>query len=117
MSTHAQEVRRTVAEFTATDKGILAPDESSGAIERYLKSVNVLCASPRRSWTCDPEALAGFANSWCRYDWPGADLIAADGHRGHYVRRRTLSAGDPVCDMCWVARARRETNENDQEDS
>ena len=56
----------------------------------------------------DPEALAGFANSWCRYDWPGADLIAADGHRGHYIRRRTLSAGDPVCDMCWVAQARRE---------
>lgn len=67
--------------------------------------------------TGDPEALAGFANSWCRYDWPGADLIAADGHRGHYIRRRTLSDGDPVCDMCWVAQARRETNENNREDS
>lgn len=66
--------------------------------------------------TADSEALAGFANSWCRYDWPGADLIAADGHRGHYIRRRTLSAGDPVCDMCWVAQAHRETNEN-KEDS
>jgi hypothetical protein len=53
--------------------------------------------------TDDPEALVGFANSWCQYDWPGADLIAADGHRGHYIRRRTLSAGDPVCDMCWAA--------------
>lgn len=67
--------------------------------------------------TGDPKALAGFANSWCKYDWPGADLIAADGHRGHYIRRRTLSAGDLVCDMCWVAKARRETNENDKVDS
>jgi hypothetical protein len=67
--------------------------------------------------TADSEALAGFANCWCRYDWPGADLIAADGHRGHYIRRRTLSAGDPVCDMCWVAQAHRETNENNEEDN
>ncbi len=66
--------------------------------------------------TGDPEALAGFANSWCKYDWPGADLIAADGHRGHYIRRQTLSAGDPVCDMCWAARAPRETSENNNED-
>ncbi|MBU4529296.1 MAG: L-2-amino-thiazoline-4-carboxylic acid hydrolase [Hoeflea sp.] len=63
----------------------------------------------------DPEALAGFANSWCKYDWPGADLIAADGHRGHYIRRQTLSAGDPVCDMCWAARAPGETSENNNE--
>jgi hypothetical protein len=66
--------------------------------------------------TADPEALASFANSWCKYDWPGADLIAADGHRGHYVRRRTLSAGDPVCDMCWVAQVRHETSENNKVD-
>lgn len=66
--------------------------------------------------TGDPEALAGFANSWCKYDWPGADLIAADRHRGHYIRRRTLSAGDPVCDMCWVAHARCGTSENNKED-
>jgi hypothetical protein len=67
--------------------------------------------------TDDPEALAGFANSWCQYDWPGADLIAADGYRGHYIRRRTLSAGDAVCDMCWVAQARRESNESGHVDS
>ncbi len=67
--------------------------------------------------TDDAEALAGFANSWCQNDWPGADLIAADGHRGHYVRRRTLSAGDAVCDMCWVAEARRESNESGHPDS
>ena len=66
--------------------------------------------------TGDHDALTGFANSWCKYDWPGADLIAADGHRGHYIRRRTLSAGDSVCDMCWAARARRETSENNKED-
>jgi len=35
--------------------------------------------------------LEAFQQSWCRYDWRGADLIAADGKRGHYVRRKTLS--------------------------
>lgn len=45
--------------------------------------------------------LEMFAESWCRYDWPGADLIAADGRSGHYTRARTLSRGDAVCDMCW----------------
>ncbi|WMS44425.1 hypothetical protein RDV64_08560 [Acuticoccus sp. MNP-M23] len=53
----------------------------------------------------DPEVLEAFRQSWCLYDWPGADLIAGDGRRGHYGRERTLSAGDPVCDMCWAARA------------
>ncbi len=48
--------------------------------------------------------LEAFRQSWCKYDWPGADLIADDGQRGHYVRRQTLSAGDPRCDMCWAAR-------------
>ncbi|MCF3595033.1 hypothetical protein LZG00_13625 [Rhodobacteraceae bacterium LMO-12] len=52
----------------------------------------------------DPEMLEAFRQSWCLYDWPGADLIAADGRRGHYQRPHTLSAGDPVCDMCWKAR-------------
>jgi len=51
----------------------------------------------------DPDVLAAFQQSWCRYDWPGADIIADDGRRGHYRRQRTLSRGDPVCDMCWVA--------------
>lgn len=55
--------------------------------------------------TGDSHALEAFRASWCRYDWPGADLIAADGQRGHYSRRLTLSHGDPVCDMCWAARA------------
>lgn len=53
----------------------------------------------------DPDVLAAFRQSWCLYDWPGADLIAGDGKRGHYRRARTLSHGDPVCDMCWSARA------------
>jgi hypothetical protein len=48
--------------------------------------------------------LEAFRQSWCKYDWPGADLIADDGQRGHYVRHQTLSAGDPRCDMCWAAR-------------
>ncbi|MDD9922390.1 MAG: hypothetical protein OXQ92_08970 [Boseongicola sp.] len=45
--------------------------------------------------------LEAFKHSWCRYDWPGADLIADDGRRGHYWRPHTLSHGDSVCDMCW----------------
>lgn len=49
--------------------------------------------------------LEAFRESWCRYDWPGADIIAGDGKRGHYRRRQTLSHGDPMCDMCWLARA------------
>ena len=59
--------------------------------------------------TKDPYALEAFRASWCRYDWPGADIIAGDRHRGHYRRRQTLSPGDPVCDMVWVARASRGT--------
>lgn len=55
--------------------------------------------------TADPAALEAFRESWCLYDWAGADIIAGDGQRGHYRRRRTLSHGDPVCDMCWMARA------------
>lgn len=54
----------------------------------------------------DKGDLEMFYQSWCQYDGPAADMIAADGARGHYVRTKTLSRGDPVCDMCWSARAR-----------
>jgi hypothetical protein len=54
--------------------------------------------------TGDMDTLEAFRASWCLYDWAGADVIAGDGRRGHYRRRQTLSHGDPVCDMCWVAR-------------
>jgi len=53
----------------------------------------------------DPDTLEAFRQSWCTYDWPGADLIAGDGKRSHYRRRRTLSHGDTMCDMCWAARS------------
>lgn len=49
----------------------------------------------------DQGELEAFYHSWCLYDWPGADIMADDGQRGHYQRTRTLSRGDPVCDMCW----------------
>ncbi len=49
----------------------------------------------------DKGELDAFYRSWCQYDWPGADIIAADGKRGHYQRTRTLSRGNAVCDMCW----------------
>jgi len=55
--------------------------------------------------TEDKEDLEAFYQSWCKYDWPGADIIAGDGARGHYRRSQTLSRGDPECDMCWRARA------------
>ncbi len=58
----------------------------------------------------DPDSLETFRQSWCRYDWPGADVIAGGDQRGHYCRRRTLSHGDPVCDMCWVAKASRDAD-------
>jgi hypothetical protein len=53
----------------------------------------------------DPDVLETFRESWCLYDWPGADVIAGDGQRGYYRRSRTLSHGDSVCDMCWAAAA------------
>jgi len=49
----------------------------------------------------DNGELDAFRESWCQYDWPGADIIAADDARGHYSRPHTLSDGDNVCDMCW----------------
>jgi len=54
----------------------------------------------------DGDFLDAFYQSWCLYDWPGADLIAGDGRRSHYARPRTLSRGDPVCDMCWIGKVR-----------
>jgi hypothetical protein len=57
----------------------------------------------------DDTPMDCFRASWCQYDWPGADLIAADGQRDHYSRPHTLSRGDPVCDMCWAASPRTAT--------
>jgi hypothetical protein len=56
----------------------------------------------------DQGDLDAFYESWCRYDWPGADAIAADGQRGHYQRTTTLSRGDSICDMCWKGSLRQE---------
>lgn len=55
--------------------------------------------------------LLAFQQSWCRYDWAGADLIAGDGRRDHYERPHTLSHGDAVCDMCWRASTASEQSE------
>ena len=54
----------------------------------------------------DKGELDAFYQSWCQYDWPGADMIAGDGKKGHYQRRLTLSEGDRMCDMCWKAKGR-----------
>ena len=45
--------------------------------------------------------LEAFRRSWCLYDWPGADLLAADNRHGHYSRPHTMSRGDSICDMGW----------------
>lgn len=70
---------------------------------------------PPQSFVRRLEALQGgfgdleaFQQSWCRYDFPGADIIAGDAKRGHYSRRKTLSHGDFVCDMCWKGQPRKE---------
>ncbi len=52
----------------------------------------------------DSGELDAFYQSWCQYDWPGADIMAGDGKKGHYERRLTQSRGDSVCDMCWKAK-------------
>lgn len=54
--------------------------------------------------------LEAFRESWCRFDFPGADIIAGDGERGHHSRRRTLSDGDAVCDMCWKGQLKDKNN-------
>lgn len=36
----------------------------------------------------DADALESFRQSWCLCDWPGPDLIAGDGPRGHSRRPR-----------------------------
>jgi len=54
----------------------------------------------------DHGELDAFYNSWCLYDWPGADVLANDSQHGHYSRLHTLSRGDSVCDMCWHGAAK-----------
>lgn len=62
----------------------------------------------------DHGELDAFYRSWCQYDWPGADVIANDGARGHYRRLETLARGDAVCDMCWSGvPLKRDADEND----
>lgn len=41
MSKHEQQMAQTIAELTATGKGILAADESTGTIEKRFESINV----------------------------------------------------------------------------
>lgn len=92
-----------------------APGIPGYAVDTWIEGDNILTHfthCPPQSYvrrlseeTADPDALEAFRASWCLYDWPGADIIAGDRQRGHYRRRRTLSHGDLVCDMCWVARA------------
>ena len=46
------------------------------------------------------EALEFFRNSWCTLDFPLAEFMVRG---GRYERPHTLSTGDGVCDMRWIA--------------
>jgi hypothetical protein len=46
------------------------------------------------------EAVEFFRNSWCTLDFPLAEFMVRG---GRYERPHTLSAGDEVCDMRWIA--------------
>jgi len=46
------------------------------------------------------EALEFFRKSWCTLDFPLAEAMVRG---GRYERPRTLSEGDEVCDMRWIA--------------
>ncbi len=88
-----------------------APGAPGYGVETYLDGDDIITNFTH----CPPQSfvralvaargdLEAFFASWCQYDWPGADIIAGDSERGHYVRTQTLSRGDPRCDMCWKAR-------------
>lgn len=64
----------------------------------------------------DRGELTAFYNTWCLYDWPGADVLVNDGKHGHYSRVHTLSKGDSICDMCWngVPKVRSETTQRSE---
>lgn len=92
-----------------------APGAPGYAVETHLEGDNIVTNFTH----CPPQSfvralavargdrgdLEAFYASWCQYDWPGADIIAGDGQRGHYLRTQTLSRGDALCDMCWKAKA------------
>lgn len=48
MSPFMEAMEKTVSELTARGKGILAADESTGTIEKRLKSVNVASTEAAR---------------------------------------------------------------------
>lgn len=53
----------------------------------------------------DNGEIEAFSKSWCWYDWAFAYAMVDGTHdtHGHYERPHTLSAGDPLCNMCWYA--------------
>jgi len=48
MSTSVTDLEKTAAELTASGKGILAADESTGTIEKRFKAINVACTQESR---------------------------------------------------------------------
>ena len=48
---------------------------------------------------CEDDELDVFRGTWCRFDFPAAEAMAAG---GRFIRPHVLSAGDSVCDMTWT---------------
>lgn len=46
----------------------------------------------------EPGELKVFQQSWCCYDYPGAEAMVEG---GRFRRTRVMSRGDEVCDMLW----------------
>jgi len=70
------------------------PDPDAFAVDFYR------CPVFNYFKTQGEEAVEFFRNSWCTLDFPLAECMVRG---GRYERPHTLSAGDEVCDMRWIA--------------
>jgi hypothetical protein len=69
------------------DPGAFAYDIYRCPVHDYFKSLG-------------PEELEFFRKTWCTFDFPLAEHLVK---RGGYARQHTLSHGDAMCDMRWMA--------------
>lgn len=104
----------TSAAYRVLRSPFSAPGAPGYAVQLRIEDGNILThfthGSPQNfvhtliATRSDRGDLEAFQQSWGQYDFPGADLIAADGKCGHHAHRKTLSQGDSVYDRCWAAR-------------
>lgn len=76
------------------------PGPCCAHLSRWRRPANAFRTCPPQTFAraaaahrAEPELLEAFRESWSLNDWPGANLIAGDGKRGHSRRPQTLSAG------------------------